>query len=85
MMPIKDEILTQNIQQLSLSLSPQQLEQFVTVIESLAELLQVANDDTKKAYRMYLNSIQSTSDDDHINTRIIPDYHGATNVTPIKH
>lgn len=84
-MPTKDEILTQNIQQLSFSLSTQQLGQFVTIIESLAELLQVANDDTNKAYRMYLNSIQSTSDDAQINAQILPIYHGVTNVTPIKH
>ena len=74
-----------NIQQLSLSLSTQQLEQFVSVIESLAELLQVANKDTEKAYRMYLNSIQSSQEDEHINGQIIPIYHGTTNVVPLKH
>jgi len=84
-MPVNNEVTMKNIQQLSLSLSTQQLEQFVTVIESLAELLQVANNDTEKAYRMYLNSIQSCQEDEHINAQIIPIYHGATNVTPLKH
>jgi len=84
-MPVKNEATIKTIQQLSLSLSTQQLEQFVTVIESLAELLQVANKDTEKAYRMYLNSIQSSQEDAYIKTQIIPVFHGATNVTPLKH
>lgn len=74
-----------NIQQLSLSLSTQQLEQFVNVIESLAELLQVANKDTEKAYRMYLNSIQSSQEEAHINSHIMPIYQSGTNVTTLKH
>lgn len=74
-----------NIQQLSLSLSTPQLVQFVGVIESLAELLQVANNDTEKAYQMYLNAIQSAQEEDYINACITPFYHGASNVTPIKH
>jgi hypothetical protein len=81
----ENDATMKNIQQLSLSLSTQQLEQFVTVIESLAELLQVANKDTEKAYRMYLNSIQSSQEGAHINAQIIPTHHGATNVTPLKH
>jgi len=84
-MPVKNEATMKNIQELSLSLSTQQLDKFVSVIESLAELLQVANKDTEKAYRMYLNSIQSSQEDAHINAQIIPIYHGATNVTPLKH
>jgi len=84
-MPVKDEAIMKNIQQLSLSLSEQQLEKFVTVIESLAELLQTSNKDTEKAYKMYLNSIQSSQEDAHINSQIIPIYGDATNVTPIKH
>ena len=84
-MPVKNEATIKTIQQLSLSLSTQQLEQFVTVIESLAELLQVANKDTEKAYRMYLNSIQSSQEDAYIKAQIIPVFHGATNVTPLKH
>jgi len=84
-MPVKDEAIMKNIQELSLSLSEQQLEKFVTVIESLADLLQTSNKDTEKAYKMYLNSIQSSQEDDYINSQIVPVYHGATNVTPIKH
>lgn len=84
-MLVENEATMKNIQQLSLSLSTEQLDQFVTVIESLADLLQMANKDTEKAYRMYLNSIQSTKEDAHINAQIIPIYHGATNVTPLKH
>jgi len=84
-MPVKDEAIMKNIQQLSVSLSMQQLEQFVTVIESLAELLQVANKDTEKAYSMYLNSIESTHEETYINTHDMPLYHGITNVIPLKH
>jgi len=84
-MPVTDEATMKKIQQLSLSLSTTQLEQFVTVIESLAELLQVANEDTKKAYRMYLNAIQSREDEAYIKAQTIPAYHGVTNVTPLKH
>ena len=84
-MLIKNEATMKNIQQLSLSLSTSQLTQFVTVIESLAELLQVANKDTEKAYGMYLNSIQSSQKYTHLNAQILPLYHGATNVTPLKH
>ncbi len=84
-MPVKDEATIKRIQQLSLSLSTEQLEQFVIVIESLAELLQVANKDTEKAYRMSLNAIQSSQEEEHINAQILPTYHGVTNVTPLKH
>lgn len=84
-MPVNDEIIMKNIQQLSLSLSTPQLEKFVTVIESLVELLQVANEDTEKAYRMYLNSIQSAQENTYINAQILPISYAATNVIPIKH
>ena len=84
-MLVKNEATMKNIQQLSLSLTTSQLVQFVTVIESLAELLQVANKDTEKAYRMYLNSIQSSQENAHIKAQILPIYHEATNVTPLKH
>ncbi len=84
-MSAKDETTMKNIQQLSLSLSEQQLEKFVTIIESLAELLQTSNKDTEKAYKMYLNSIQSCQEDAYMKTKIIPFYHSSTNVTLIKH
>lgn len=84
-MLITDEVIMNNIQKLSLSLTTPQLDQFVTVIESLTELLQVANEDTEKAYRMYLNSTKSSKEDEHISAQILPIYHGATNITPIKH
>lgn len=74
-----------NIQQLSLTLSTPQLEQFVSVIESLAELLQVANKDTEKAYRMYLNSIQTSQEKIDINTNIMSLNHEAMNVSMLKH
>ena len=84
-MLLNDETITKNIQQLSLSLSTPQLEQFVTVIESLADLLQVANKDTEKAYQMYLNSIQSSQEGFHVKSHLIPIQHGTTNVVPLKH
>jgi|GEM_PF-2640453 len=84
-MPITNEITMKNIQQLSLTLSTQQLELFVGIIENLAELLQVANKDTDKAYQMYLNSIGAIHEEAHINGHIMPFHHGITNVTPLKH
>ena len=84
-MSAKDETTMKNVQQLSLSLSEQQLEKFVTIIESLAELLQTSNKDTEKAYKMYLNSIQSSQEDAYMKTKIIPFYHSSTNATLIKH
>lgn len=62
-MHLKDEIIMDNIQQLSSSLSTEQLSQFVVVIESLAEMLQVANKDTEKAYQMYLKSVENSKED----------------------
>jgi len=84
-MRVKDESIMKTIQQLSTSLSTPQLEQFVTVIESLAELLQVANKDTEKAYQMYLNSIQSPQEEIHIKSHVMPMHYGTTNVVPLKH
>ncbi len=84
-MPVKDEAIMKNIQSLSLSLSTKQLAEFVTVIESLADLLQTANKDTEKAYRMYLNSIQSSQEEAHINAQTVSVYYDTTNVVPLKH
>ena len=80
-----NEATMKNIQELSLTLSTPQLEQFVSVIESLAALLQVANKDTEKAYRMYLNSIQSPEEAVSINTHFRSDEHGKMNTSAIKH
>lgn len=84
-MLVKDETIMETIQQLSLSLSTPQLKQFVTVIESLSELLQVANEDTEKAYQMYLNSIQTSQEEEYIKSHLMPVNYGTTNVVPIKH
>lgn len=84
-MLVKDEIIMKNIQQLSLSLSTPQLRQFVRIIESLADLLQVANKDTEKAYQMYLNSIQSSQSNSEIKAHLMPVQHGTRNVVPLKH
>lgn len=81
----KNEDIMKTIQQLSLSMSTPQLEQFVTVIESLADLLQVANKDTEKAYQMYLNSVQSAPSDTQIKAHLMPMQHGTSNVVPLKH
>lgn len=84
-MLVDNDATMKNIQQLSLTLSTPQLEQFVSVIESLATLLQVANKDTEKAYRMYLNSIQSTGEAVSINTYFRSFEHGERNVSAVKH
>lgn len=84
-MLVKDETIMETIQQLSLSLSTSQLKQFVTVIESLSELLQVANEDTEKAYQMYLNAIQTSQEEEYIKSHLMPVSYGTTNVVPIKH
>jgi len=84
-MLIKSEATLKNIQQLSLSLSTSQLDQFVTVIESLAQLLEVANADTQKAYQMYLNSIESPKEGLQMKSHIMPMHYGTTNVVPFKH
>ena len=80
-----NEATMKNIQELSLTLSTPQLEQFVSVIESLAALMQVANKDTEKAYRMYLNSIQSTEEAISINTHFRSVEQAKMNTSAIKH
>ncbi len=84
-MPVHDTAIMNNIQQLSLTLSTQQLEQFVEVIESLAALLQVANKDTEKAYRLYLNSIESNQEEAQMNAHLMPIHYGAVKTAPLKH
>lgn len=84
-MLVDNEVTMNNIQKLSLTLSTPQLEQFVSVIESLAALLQVANKDTEKAYRMYLNSIQSSQEAVRINTHFRSFEYAEMNVSTVKH
>lgn len=84
-MLVDNEATMKNIQQLSLTLSTPQLKQFVSVIESLAALLQVANKDTEKAYRMYLNSIQSTEEAVSINSHFSSIKGAGINVSAVKH
>ncbi len=84
-MQVDNEATMKKIQQLSLTLSTAQLEQFVSVIESLAALLQVANEDTEKAYRMYLNSIQSTEDSVMHNTQFNSLNHSEISSLAVKH
>ncbi len=84
-MLINDETIVKNIQQLSLSLSTSQLEQFVTVIESLTDLLHVANKDTEKAYQMYLNSVQPSQEVLQTKSHFVSLHQGTSNVVPLKH
>lgn len=84
-MQVDNEATMNKIQQLSLTLSTAQLEQFVSVIESLAALLQVANEDTEKAYRMYLNSIQSTEESVTVNRHFNALKHTEITSSPVKH
>ncbi len=84
-MPVNDTAIMNNIQQLSSTLSTQQLEQFVEVIESLAALLQVANKDTEKAYRLYLNSIEANQEEAQMNAHLMPIQYGAVKTAPLKH
>jgi len=84
-MLVDNDATMKNIQELSLTLSTPQLEQFVSVIESLAALLQVANKDTEKAYRMYLNSIQSTEEAISINTHFRSVEQAKMNTSAVKH
>ncbi len=84
-MQVDNEATMKKIQQLSLTLSTAQLEQFVSVIESLAALLQVANEDTEKAYRMYLNSIQSTENSVMHNTQFNSLKHSEISSLAVKH
>ncbi|GAA6170431.1 hypothetical protein NBRC116592_01010 [Colwellia sp. KU-HH00111] len=84
-MQVDNEATMNKIQQLSLTLSTAQLEQFVSVIESLAALLQVANQDTEKAYRMYLNSIQPTEESVTVNRHFNALKHTEITSSPVKH
>lgn len=84
-MLIDNEATMKNIEDLALTLSTPQLEQFVRVIESLAGLLQVANKDTEKAYRMYLNSIQPSEEKININRPLSSVEQANLHVSLLKH
>jgi hypothetical protein len=58
-MSIINQAMLVNIQKFSETLSEGQLNNFLDIVDSLGELLVLANQDTEKAYQMYLNSIET--------------------------
>jgi len=56
-MSATNQAMLVNIQELSETLSESQLNKFLDIVDSLGELLVLANQDTEKAYQMYLNSL----------------------------
>jgi len=58
-MSIINQAMLANIQEFSETLSELQLNKFLDIVDSLGELLVLANQDTEKAYQMYLNSIET--------------------------
>jgi len=57
-MPTTNQAMLVNIQEFSETLSEPQLNKFLDIVDSLGELLILANEDTEKAYQMYLNSLE---------------------------
>jgi len=57
-MPTTNQAMLANIQEFSETLSEPQLNKFLDIVDCLGELLVLANEDTEKAYQMYLNSIE---------------------------
>jgi len=56
-MSATNQTMLANIQEFSETLSEPQLNKFLDIVDSLGELLVSANQDTEKAYQMYLNSL----------------------------
>ena len=57
-MPTTNQVMLTNIQKFSETLSEPQLNKFLDIVDCLGELLVLANEDTEKAYQMYLNSLE---------------------------
>ncbi|MFT5758976.1 MAG: molecular chaperone GrpE (heat shock protein) [Alteromonadaceae bacterium] len=53
-----NQVMLANIQEFSETLSEPQLNKFLDIVDSLGELLVLANQDTEKSYQMYLNSLE---------------------------
>ncbi len=87
-MPIYNEKLMNNIQAFSQTLTLDQLEDFLDIIDVLNAKLIISNQDTEKAYDLYLKSLDVTCGEkmDAITSkRNIPTHSIQNNVIPFKH
>lgn len=83
-----NETMINNINNFSHTLSPIQLDQFLTIVDKLNQLLVMANQDTEKAYQLYLSSLDVFTIEHCENTRFNPTINYANynnNQAPLKH
>ncbi|NQY64926.1 MAG: hypothetical protein HRT38_14585 [Alteromonadaceae bacterium] len=71
-MSTDNENMLQNINTFSANLTPDQLNQFLTIIDSLNDLLVMANQDTEHAYQLYLDSVLENKNESAKNSKLMP-------------
>ncbi|NQY34272.1 MAG: hypothetical protein HRT37_04735 [Alteromonadaceae bacterium] len=71
-MSTDNENMVESITTFSANLTPDQLEQFLTIIDSLNDLLVMANQDTEHAYQLYLNSVRQFKDEPAKGSKLVP-------------
>jgi len=87
-MPAIDSNMINNIQDFSNQLTNDQLEQFLDIVDSLNDLLVMANQDTDKAYQLYLESLNTLANKQQDKIQMadnLPIEATANNVYQIKH
>lgn len=87
-MPNTNQVMLANIQEFSETLSELQLNKFLDIVDCLGDLLVLANEDTEKAYQMYLNSleVQVNGHSNDANPLVnLNSKNGAGNVVQFKH
>ena len=91
-MSANNETLIENISIFSSTLSKQQLDSFIDIVDKFNELMVMANEDTEKAYQLYLKSLQANiSNNNDVTTRqhlaamANTERHKNDNIVPLKH
>jgi len=87
-MPTINSNMINSIQDFSNQLTNDQLEQFLDIVDSLNDLLVMANQDTDKAYQLYLESLNTLANRQQDETQMadnLPVEVTASNVYQIKH
>ena len=84
-MPANNENVMENINSLSTTLTPAQLNQFLTIIDSLNDLLVMANQDTEHAYQLYINSVKEFKNDPDITNELISEAVYSDSVSNVVH
>jgi len=87
-MPTINSNMINSIQDFSNQLTNDQLEQFLDIVDSLNNLLVMANQDTDKAYQLYLESLNTLANRQQDETQMaenLPVEVTASNVYQIKH